>query len=169
MGDGDGFGSQILDTVGEVGGAVGSELKKFGKSAASQVTGGQDSSSNSTNNSAKNKSSSPGDNPVGEFKKVGQSIVGQISGREPRHDEIAEMKKNDDEFSEAEHSAVAVRIQQIYEEHAAKRASEAKKEEMVEGRKEEVKAENLEVQKKQEFTNSAIQKTRAEIKNYGAE
>lgn len=160
MGDDDSGG--IGDIFSDVVGAAGDELKKFGSSASSQVVGskGTQQASNSTYDYSL----------FGELKKLGQSATSQVSGHEPPISEgdVRAMAKSDDAFSKKESAAVAAKIKQIYAQYAAKSAQEEKQEEMVGKQKEEMKEEQKKEIKKEE-TNAAIQKTRPEIKNYGAE
>lgn len=200
MFDGDGGGG-IGDIFSDIAGAAGDELKKFGQSANSQVTGskgGQQTASSSDDTSvlsqlkkfgqaatsqvtglqltdanstpAKSKHSDYEYSLLGELKKLGQSATSQATGHEPppSKGDVKAMAKSDDAFSKKESAVVAAKIKQIYAEYAAKKAQEGKQEEMVEKQQEEAKEEQKKEIKKEE-TNAAIQKTRAEIKNYGAE
>lgn len=198
MADDDGGG--IGDIFSDVVGAAGDELKKFGSSATSQVTGskggqasnssddtsvltqfkkfGQSATSQVTGSQPSDANASPTNSKhadydyslFGELKKLGQSATSQVSGHEMPISEgdMKAMAKSDEAFSKKESAAVAARIKQIYAQYAAKKSQEEKQEEMIEKQKEEVKVEQKKEVKKVE-TNAAIQKTRAEIKNYGAE
>ena len=119
--------------VGDIAGAFGEELKKFGKTAVSQVTG------------------KPQDQ-------------GTATVVDPKA-----MAKSDKEFSKQGEAEVRARIAQIYQEYAAKRAKEQKQEQLVQNRKEEQGKLEVGEVKKQEMADPSIAKTRAEIKNYGAE
>ena len=175
--DDGGIVSGIADVAGDVAGAVVGELKKFGKSATSQVTGSTgpgDDLTSAAKSAVKNASQGPSgdDNQsiFGEFKKIGQSATSQLTGGAVAVSEkdLQKMAKKDDDFSKKASSATVAKMNRIYEEYAAKRAREKQQAEMVEKQKEEMKGEQEEEIKKEE-TNAAIQKTRPEIKNYGAE
>ncbi len=108
-----------------------------------------------------------------ELKKIGQTAVSQVIGNQPQAptaDDVAKLDKKDQEFKKEAIPEVQARIQEVYEEYAAKR----KKEEMLTRQQSEAvavqKKELEEVRKKEiDQANPAIAKTRAEIKNYGAE
>lgn len=172
MADGDGIVGEALNVVGDVAGAVGGELKKFGQSVTSQVIGSGSTSAPTASKqpSAITDGDDAGSGVVGEFKKLVQTAGSQVIGQAPTLEagQIAKMAKKDEEFSTHEAAAIRARINQIYQEHAAKRVHEKQQMEMAEKQQEEVKEEQEKEIKKEE-TNTAIQKTRAEIKNYGAE
>ena len=166
--DGDGIVSDIV-------GAVAGELKKFGQSATSQVTGSSGSNdlakaAKSAAHTSPQSSSDDSQSIFGELKKFGQSATSQVTGGTPAISEkdVKAMVKKDDAFSKKESAAVAAKINRIYEEYAAKKEREKQQVETVEKQKVQVKEEQKKEIKKEE-TNAAIQKTRPEIKNYGAE
>src|SRR3989344_5724877 len=103
---------------------------------------------------------------LGELKKIGKVAVSQIIGQgqaqTPTTDDLAKLSDKDKKFSDAAQEEVRARIQAIYEEHAARRKKEER------GEQKEKKEELLGKQQK-DMPISAIEKTRAEIKNYGAE
>ncbi|MDZ4209567.1 MAG: hypothetical protein U1C56_00140, partial [Candidatus Curtissbacteria bacterium] len=75
MGDDDGGG--IGDIFSDVVGAAGDELKKFGSSASSQVTGSKGGqASNSSDDTS----------VLTQFKKFGQSVTSQVTGSQPSDD-----------------------------------------------------------------------------------
>ena len=112
---------------------------------------------------------------VEEIKKFGESFLSQAFGsgqKIPSEDELKKMTKNDDTFKKQPEAEVQAKIRAIYEEHQA-RLRKRKLEEEEEKKQEEearkvAELNQLRVQK-QELANVAIAKTRAEIKNYGAE
>lgn len=170
--------SEVLDAVGDVAGAVGGELKKFGQAVATQGTGrlqkntsGSQSSPSTSTLGVKMSDVSP----AGEFKKILQTAGSQITGHAPTFeaDQIAKMAKKDEEFSNTEAAAVRARISQIYQEYAAKRAKEQKQKQLEEQQKEQEKAQVAQIgeKKKQEEMDVAVAqaKAKAEVKNYGAE
>lgn len=179
--DGDSGGGilgDIADAAGDVGGAIADEFKKLGSSATSQVTGSAPTQTSNNSQSTDDVSildqligtngknnSKVHDSAGDEVKKFGQSFLSQITGHEVAHEQLA---KEDDEFSKRESDAIAAKIKQIYAQHVAKRQQQEKQEEMVEEKQEEQKKDFEQVRKKEEVR-SDIQKTRAEIKNYGAE
>jgi len=175
MADGDGIFSDIAEVAGDVGGAVAGELKKLGQSATSQVTGGAGAASNlagAAKSAAGMKTGADSGGPsfLDELKKFGQTATSQVTGHEPAisDKQVKAMAKSDEAFSKQESALVAAKIKQIYADYAAKRAQEEKQEEVVVKQQEEMKEEQKKEIKKEE-TNVAIQKTRPEIKNYGAE
>ena len=141
------------------------QLKGFAKTATDQVTGGSDSSSPAK--------SSADDSAVDEFKKFGQSFTQQLfggSGSGGQEEQLAKMKKTDDDFSKQESGVIRAKIANIYKEYEQKRASEKKQEEVVEKQEEAQKQQLQEQKKKQDIEQSVeVAKTRAENKNYGAE
>lgn len=170
-----GFAAGIADGASQIGG----EFKKVGHTVVSQVTGSlppAGSHDDSSIKEAAGKLAGSGDdnNSVwGEFRKMGKSVSAQVSGDEDiGGDAISEMTKKDKDFSKTEYVAVRAKVKQIYEEYEAKKKKEEamrkQAEDVQEAQKEEVK-ELQEEKKKDEFVNPAIQKARAEIKNYGAE
>ena len=98
-------------------------------------------------------------------------IIGQGQAQTPTTDDLAKLSDKDKKFSDAAQEEVRARIQAIYEEHAATR----KKEEMIQKQQEaqigdqKEKQEELLGKQQKDMPISAIEKTRAEIKNYGAE
>ena len=141
-------------------GSLAGQLKKFGQSATSQVTG-----SAPGGDAPKVTDKSKYDYSLfGELKKIGQSALGQVSGNE----ELSKMQNEDKAFSDRESEVIKARIKAVYAEHAAKSARKDQQEEMME-KQEEKQQEQIKEVKKEELSNRAIQQTRAEIKNYGAE
>lgn len=149
-------------------------LKGFGQSIVSQVTGSQPTAGKSSgkfNPFGLQSSGAASDQSLFDnLKMFGQSATSQVTGSEQNISEgqLKVMAKKDNDFSEKESAAVRIKINRVYEEYAAKKAREKQQEEVVEKQKEEVK-ELQEKEIKKEETNAAIQKTRPEIKNYGAE
>lgn len=174
-GDSGGIGdvvSDIADTAGDVGGSILDELKKFGKSATSQVTGSEPAPDNTISKAsgAKQTSAGTGDEDhsiIGEFKKLGQAAIGQVTGHEQAAALLA-MKKKDDAASKREYAQVSAKIKQMYQEYAAKKAREQRQEEVIKEHRDEQQKQLQEIKKKEE-PRADIQKTRAEIKDYGAE
>ncbi|HSX18847.1 MAG TPA: hypothetical protein VLE91_01795 [Candidatus Saccharimonadales bacterium] len=167
MSDGDGG---IGDIAGDVAGSIWGEVKKLGSSATSQVSGSAPTPS-ADDVKAAQKSQAEADSKVqdsSEFKKLGQSILGQITGHQEPEQNLEQMKKTDEDFSSREAAAVRAKIKAMYDQYAAKRAQLDQREAAVEKREEEVKEEKKEV-KKEQLANRAIEQTRAENKNYGAE
>lgn len=172
----DGIAGEVLDVIGDVAGAVGGELKKFGQAATSQGTGHL-----KTNVSGPQKGSSvpqagvSDESPVGEFKKILQTAGSQITGHPVQETgDLSKMAQKDKDWSNKEAAAVAARINQIYQEYAAKRAQEEKQKAAMEQQKEEQKKAQevqFEEKKKQQSMDIAVAqgKASAEIKNYGAE
>lgn len=175
------------EMVGEIGGVakntaktVGGELKSIGKSAISQIGGTNKSSNQSTtttqapDTSSDSSSSGKHYSLLAELKKVGQTAGSQIFGgqAEKSDEEVSSMKKKDEEFSKTELESIRGKVDQIYREHAQRRAAEEQKKkdqalkEMEEKRRRREEIRQLE---KKEPVNPAVAKTRAEIKNYGAE
>lgn len=146
------------------------ELKKFGQAVTSQVTGSEPSPNSSSAGLSGAKISSGDDHSIlGEFKKFGQAASAQISGHQAQQAAaLAQMTKKDKEFSKKEYDVISAKIKRIYEEYAAKRQKEEKQGEMVEAQQEKQQKQIKEIKKK-EMPRADIQKTRAEIKNYGAE
>src|SRR3990167_1452605 len=105
----------------------------------SQVTG-----SDSADSAGKPKSGGDYDFSVtGEAKKIGQSILGQITGSE----DLAQKAAADKEFSEREHAVIAAKIKQMYQEHATKAVRKEKQQEMEEEQQEAQKEQVKEVKK----------------------
>ena len=112
---------------------------------------------------------------VGELKKAGQAAVGQILGTggqtpSPSTEELPEMKKDDKQFSESAQAEVRARIRSIYDEYRArtKKQEMAQEEKMAQEERAEKVAEANQLRRIKDIS-PAIAKTRAEIKNYGAE
>lgn len=110
---------------------------------------------------------------VGELKKVGQAAVGQIlglQGQVPSEEDLSKMKKEDKQFSQAAEAEVKAKIQAIYDECRTRRKEQKELEAKKEAEEEEVEkvAEINQLRRTREI-NPAVDKTRAEIKNYGAE
>ena len=163
---------EIVDTVGDVGDAIVSELAKLGKTATSQVTGSAPSPDTTLPKSSGAKQppvSTDSDHSIlSEFKKFGQTAIGQITGH-GQEANISAMKKKDDEASRQEYREIKSKIDQIYAQYAARRAREQKQQELIQVRQEEEQQKQLVEIKKKEVPRADIAKTRAEIKNYGAE
>ena len=116
---------------------------------------------------------------VNELKKIGQTAFSQLLGTNPSDqipdkDGLTEMAKKDEKFSIEEQAKIHAKIKAIYEEfEAIKRKKQQEKEAAQEVQEEETKKLeelNEERVKEQELAvNPAIEKTKAEIKNYGAE
>lgn len=107
-----------------------------------------------------------------ELGKLGKSAASQISPQsqpQSSSDDITQLAEKDKEFSKKEAAVVQGRINRIYQEYAAKRAKEQKQQEMVQNQQEIQKDREIQEIKKQQTINPAIAKSRAEIKNYGAE
>lgn len=180
------IGGEVLDIAGDVVKTIGGELKKLGKTATSQVVG---SGQNQKSQPAQDPSTSPtSDNTAvssdeqgtsfskqlslgSEFKKIGSTLGSQITGSKPAAPDIADMKKKDKEFSDAETESLRKKIDQIYREHGAKVAREREqKAALAQQAADRKKAEEVrQVKRIKEETNPGVAKTRAEIKNYGAE
>ena len=115
---------------------------------------------------------------VDEFKKIGSAFLGQIVGASPnadlKHNEVKELAKNDKEFSEAASAEVSARVKTYYEQYyqmQKKRKEQLEQQEAIKD-EEEKKLEDLnekKVSRDQLSIRGEIAKTRAEIKNYGAE
>lgn len=170
-----GFAAGIADGASQIGG----EFKKVGHTVVSQVTGSPPSAGSHDDSSIKEAAgklagANDDNNSVwGEFKKIGKSVSAQVSGDEDvGGNALSEMTKKDKDFSKTEYAAVRAKVQQIYQEYEAKKKKEEamrkQAEEVHEQQKEEME-ELSEEKKKDEFVNPAIQKARAEIKNYGSE
>jgi len=170
-----GFAAGIADGASQIGG----EFKKVGNTVVSQVTGSPAPAGSSGDASLKDAATrlgtGPGDNNSvwGEFKKMGKSIGSQVSGDEDVSGGVlSAMTKKDEDFSQTEYAAVRAKVKQIYEEYEAKKKREeamrVQQTEVVNEQKKEM--EELKVEKKkEEFVDPSVQKSRAEIKNYGAE
>lgn len=109
-----------------------------------------------------------------EFSKVGQTAMGQVTGRTPAptDEEIANRAKKDKNFSKKGEVEVKARINAIYQEYAAKQkkaqmGQEAQKQQ-VEQQQEETQ--DLQKQQKNEEIELQVERSKAETgKNYGAE
>lgn len=175
--DSDGILSEIADVVGDVAGEAVDELKEFGQSAASQISGhaGQTAGQQARADISKVKSAvtgSAGDQSAEDVVRgFGKSFTSQITGHtDLTSGDITKMVKADTEFSKVESEKVKAKIKQIYQEYAAKRARE--QQQQVAAKQQEEQTKQLVEQNKTEemiASNPAIAKTRAEIKNYGAE
>lgn len=141
------------------------EAKNFGKSIISQITGGKSPGGQKADVDMHSKYQY---SITGELSKLAKSATGQVSWNRDLND----MAKADEDFSKREAEAIKVKIARLYEEHAAKRKQEeeARKQQeiQIEQQKTQMKVQTLE-QKKHDFVNPAIARSRAEIKNYGAE
>lgn len=173
---------EAVDFAGDIAKSIGGELSKFGKSATSQIGGSQDQTSPSQPSNVKQDStaapasaSTPGQTDehfslMSELKNIAKVAGSQVSGKHITNEEIAQLNKKDKEFSEAEIVALRAKINKIYQEYEAKKAQEKKQKEMEVSAQEQKKlVEKQEEKKIDKETNPAIAKTRAEIKNYGAE
>lgn len=181
--------------VGEVASGIAGEFSKFGKSITSQVTGSipknpADATAakqvtgfgkaiagqlfgSKPESAPKTKSNPAPTSFLDELKKMGRSVTAQVSGAEDLSGEqVSEMAKRDEEFSSQETEAVRARIAKVYEEYRMKKEQmdEEMKRKMAQEEQHQKEGEEL-MQKNEEasFANPAIAKTRAEIKNYGAE
>lgn len=173
---------EIVGVAGDVAKTVGGEMQKIGKSATSQI-GGSDQSGQSSNITASNVTDASSLKPSGgkkdfslfsELKAVGKTMGSQIAGgtQPDASTNVNELKKKDEEFSKSEVESIRVKVDQIYKEYAQKKvAEEQKKKEEAMKQHEEKRQKREEIQqlKKLDAPNPAIAKTRAEIKNYGAE
>ena len=112
---------------------------------------------------------------LGELKKIGQVAVTQITGspqtQTPTAQDVTKLSDKDKKFSEAAQAEIQARIKAIYEEHAARRRKEEMAKRQQEAQIEQQEEGRAELAKKQEKSVplAAIEKTKAEIKNYGAE
>lgn len=176
--DSDGILSEIADVVGDVAGEAADELKKFGQTAGSQISGqsGQASQQPGSADISKVRTATGGSateqSAVDEIKDFGKSFLAQITGHtDVAGGEVAKMAKADNKFSQVESAKVKAKINQIYQEYAAKRAKEQQQQTLAKQQQEKEKVVQLQKEKKQEGMDVAIAqaKTRAEIKNYGAE
>ena len=180
MDDGGSPGELIGEAVGVAGDTVktiGGELKQIGKSFTSQIGGANQSSvqPQAPDSISSKSGGSKHYSLLDELKKVGQTAGAQISGHTDsagQDFDIDARKKHDEESSKAEFESIRSKVDQIYREHAQKRAAEEqkKKEEamkVMEHKKQ--KREEIQQLKRIEGPNPAVAKTRAEIKNYGAE
>lgn len=176
--DSGGILSEIADVVADVAGEAVDELKEFGQSAASQISGhaGQTAGQSAKADISKVKSAvtgSAGDQSAEDVVRgFGKSFTSQITGHtaDLGQGDITKMAKADTKFSKVESEKVKAKIKQIYQEYAAKRARE-QRQQVVAKQQEEQTKQLVEQQKTEEMvaSNPAIAKTRAEIKNYGAE
>ena len=152
-------------------------MKKAGKTATSQISGSNQAPQQTPAAVSGAASSQPGSRDfslLSELKKVGQTIGSQVAGSSAQETpaDIESLKKKDEEFSKSEAETIRSKVDQIYREHAQKRAAEEqkKKEEALRQMDEKrQKREEINQLKKIEPPNPAVSKTRAEIKNYGAE
>lgn len=110
-----------------------------------------------------------------ELKKIGKTAVSQITGKpgdqqsQVSAQDLKTMAASDKKFSKKGEAEVKAKIAQIYAEYAARRAKEQKQEQLVQERQEEQRKLEVGEIKKQEMVSPEVAKTRAEIKNYGAE
>lgn len=194
MDDSGGVLGEIGSAVATVAGAVGDELKKFGQSATSQVSGGSNSGQTSRDTSAVDQlagfgksitaqitgSSASGDNLQSQKsgKKADLSVLGELSNfaksaasQVSEGKVLEEMKASDAEFSEREAGVVRAKIARVYEEHNAKRKQEerVKKQQEVQVEAQKKQVEQFKKTEQNDEVNPAVAKSRAEIKNYGAE
>ncbi|MBI2326690.1 hypothetical protein HYU92_00050 [Candidatus Curtissbacteria bacterium] len=175
--DDSGSGGDITDEVAgiaaDVAKGLGGGFKKIGKTAVSQITGAKNQP---LQTSQTPKSSGPPAQKkdfslLSEIKKAGQTVGAQITGAAPPSPiDLGKMQKKDQEFSQQEIEAVRAKVRQIYQEYAARKAQERKQAEMVEQKEQEQKGREIEqIKRVKEPISPQIAKTRAEIKNYGAE
>lgn len=195
MDDSGGVLGEIGSAVASVAGAVGDELKKFGQSASSQVSGSAPSVQTNRDTSAVDQltgfgtsltsqitgsSDTSGDNLRGKKsgKKADLSVIGELSNfaksaasQVSEGKVLEEMKASDAEFSEREAGVVRAKIARVYEEHAAKRKQEeeVKKQQEVQVEAQKKQTEQLKKTEQNDEVNPAVAKSRAENKNYGAE
>jgi|SRR3989344_998261 len=111
---------------------------------------------------------------LGELKKIGKVAVSQITGvqsQTPTADDVAKLDKQDKEFSGSAQAEVEARIRAIYEEYEARRKKQemAAKQQQAQIGEQKEKQEELLGKQQKDMPISAIEKTKAEIKNYGAE
>ena len=110
-----------------------------------------------------------------ELKKIGQTAASQITGspqaQMPTANDVAKLSDKDKKFSDAAQAEVQSRIQAIYEEHTARRKKEemARKQQQAQIGEQKEKQEELVAKQQKQVPLAAIEKTKAEIKNYGAE
>lgn len=159
--------SDVAETATQAGGGFLSELKKIGQSAASQITGSPNAPSPPV------KPPPPAFSPTDEVLKFGRTAAVQVTGDDNLSDQdVKDMARKDKEFSAVGSAQVRAQIAKIYEEHQARRKrakmTEEKQKEQLEESKEKQGELAGKTQKREEI-NSAIAKTHAEIKNYGAE
>lgn len=165
---------EVVHVAGNVGTAVVGELKKVGKTATGQITGKTTQPAPLSPLSQTKVIKGGSETLMGQIGQFGRTASGQISGQMPdlMNADIAKMAKSDELFSETARAEVRAKIKRIYEEYAAKRAREEQQRQLLEQQQEQ-EMNKLEVsklaKKQQEEVNPAIAKTRAEIKNYGAE
>ncbi len=181
--------------VGEVASGFAGEFSKLGKSITSQVTGSKPKDpatstavkqvdgfgkaitsqifGSKPETGAKAKSAPAPTSFLDELKKMGKSVTAQVSGAEDfDKEQIDQMAKKDEEFSKQEADALHARIAKVYEEYQAKKrkGEEIRQQQKAQEEQKKKEAEVL-MQKNEEelLQNPAVAKTRAEIKNYGAE
>lgn len=162
----------VTETVKGVAGTAGSELKKAGKSMFGQV--GASSSGLASQKPAAASKTTPHYNysARGETKKFGLNILSQVAGTKRSYSEIEQMQKADEEFSSSAHSQLRDKIDAMYVNHQQRRKQEEEnRRQQEEQAKQEKKQHELESRKtsNEPWESPAIAKTRAEIKNYGAE
>lgn len=174
--------SDIAETIGDVAGAAAGELKKFGQSAGAQVSGhavgsvGTGPSKADISGLSKAAGGAVTDqSAIDEVKDFGKSFLGQITGHIDQlgSADVAKMAKADNKFSQVESAKIKSKINQIYQEYAAKRGREQQQQQLVQQKAEQEKKEavQFEEKKKQGEMDVAVAqaKAKAEIKNYGAE
>lgn len=162
----------VRETVKGVASTGVGEFKKAGKSMFGQVGGNSPGSASQT--SAASGKTTPHYNysPKGETKKFGLNILSQVAGTKHSYSEIEQMQKADEEFSSSAHSQLRDKVNAIYASHSQKQKQEAENRRQQEEQvKQERKQQELESRKKshESWESPAIAKTRAEIKNFGAE
>lgn len=112
---------------------------------------------------------------LGELKKIGQTAVSQITGQgqtqPPTADDLDKLKKSDEKFRKEGQAEVQARIRAIYDEYEARRKKQemAAKQQQAQIGEQKEKQEELLGKQQKDMPISAIEKTKAEIKNYGAE
>ncbi len=159
--------------AGQIAAGGGSEFKRIGKLAASQIFGSKPQEPNPAENQAA--SANTGFSILNELKLLGKTTKSQLGGGTIPlgAGQIAQMAKRDEEFSAKSADEIREKIFRIYREYEEKRKRERmaqQEQEKIEAAKQ--KEEALQLQKKRQITpiNVQVAKTRAEIgKNYGAE
>ena len=181
--------------IGEVASGVAGEFSKFGKSITSQVKGSTPADTQNTDSSnqitgfgkaitgqifganpesaPKPKSTPQPASFLDELKKMGRSVTAQVSNSEDfNKGQVAEMAKKDEDFSKQEADVYRSRIARIYQEYQAKKRQDEEKRKQILVQEEQKKQEAdafMQEKKDRNSPNAAIDKSRAEIKNYGAE
>lgn len=166
------IGEEVTGIAADVAKGVAGEFKKIGKTAVSQITGSktQPLQSSQTLPSQGPQAQNKDFSLLSEIKKAGQAVGSQITGAAPSMADVGKMQKKDQQFSQQEIEAVRAKVRQIYQEHVQKRAQEKQQKAMVKQKEEQEKAREIEqIKRVAEPLSPQVAKTRAEIKNYGAE